>query len=347
MNNSDKFKQYADFGVQDFIQDPFFQDSIIHHSDNKNAFWQEFLTVYTGQRETLEKAGEFLKALSFKEERPEEAQIELMLNKHLQQVGQWKEHQVVRMQNLRRWLRVAAIFGGVILCTAVLYLRRELTITEQTAFGKLKMLMLPDSSEVVLNAHSKLEYKTWEREKVREVWLEGEAFFQVKHRNQNPSDVHQSEKFLLHTKDILIEVLGTSFDVRQRRQKTEVVLQTGSIKISFANDEHPSIFMKPGDVVTYDAVSKQLTQSTTVAENYSSWKEKKLMLLDPSVNEIIRYLEDNFGKKIELQSPQLGESKIEGPILLNNLDDALFVLSTVLKVEITEKNNMYFIRSRP
>jgi ferric-dicitrate binding protein FerR (iron transport regulator) len=151
---------------------------------------------------------------------------------------------------------------------------------------------------------------------------------------------------VVHTKDLDVEVLGTSFNVRQRRGKTEVVLQTGKIKVTFNDDHRKDIIMKPGDLVSYNPSVNNINRTSAVPENYTAWKENKLLLNNPTVSEIAAYLEDQFGKKIILQDPQLGERKIEGPILLTNLDDALFILSTVLTADVVRKDSSTVIIRR-
>ena len=178
------------------------------------------------------------------------------------------------------------------------------------------------------------------------MWLEGEAFFDVKHLNYNAKHIQPYERFIVHTKDLVVEVLGTSFNIRQRRGKTEVVLQTGKISISFNDKKHDGIMMSPGDIVTYNPTAEELLRTTTIPENYTAWRERKLLLNNPTVNEIVQYLEDNYGKKIVLDETQLGTRRIEGPILINNLDDALFILSTVLNVDIIKQDTTLFIRPR-
>jgi transmembrane sensor len=108
---------------------------------------------------------------------------------------------------------VAAIFGGVAL---TLFLVTQFfgnneggKLAVQTEYGKLKQVLLPDSSSIVLNANSKIEYdKNWSKGKRREVWLEGEAFFDVRHLNQDTTQVSTYDQFVVHTEDLDVEVLG-------------------------------------------------------------------------------------------------------------------------------------------
>jgi ferric-dicitrate binding protein FerR (iron transport regulator) len=72
---------------------------------------------------------------------------------------------------------------------------------------------LPDNSTVILNANSSLRYQeNWEAELLREVWVDGEAFFSVVH-------THNHQRFRVNvTDDLKVEVLGTEFNVKDRRK---------------------------------------------------------------------------------------------------------------------------------
>lgn len=344
--------KYADFSENDFIVDPDFQDWVISPNSETNRFWEAFFEAYPQKKEVARLAGEFLKNISFKEEFPKEDKVEELLIKHLAEVELLEKKRIISLSYRARVfkiVRVAAVLAGIILTVSTLLLlnKKEKPVIVKTEFGKIISVSLPDSSVVVLNANSTIKYSAnWSKTNTREVWLDGEAFFNVRHLNTDSTNITSKERFVVHTSNLTIEVLGTSFDIRNRRGKIQVVLETGKVKVSFAKDSRNEIIMKPGDIVIYNSAQNELITETINATNFSAWKEKKLLLDNPTVKEIVKYLEDNFGKKIILDEPALGERKIEGPILLTNLDDALFILSTVLNTEVIEKDKTLIIRSR-
>ncbi len=349
MNNS--IYRYSDFGAEDFICDPFFQDWVMAPDEEKDSFWKDFLINHPDKNQAVEKARAVLLNITFVEHLPDDDLVKSSLSQHLVTIQNGRR-QVVSMKpftsRFRTLMRVAALFGGVVLALFLAFQffinNREDKLAVQTEYGKLKQVLLPDSSSIILNANSKIEYnKDWNKGGKREVWLEGEAFFDVQHLNRDTMHVTAQDQFVVHTEDLDVEVLGTSFNIRQRRGKTEVVLQTGRIKVSFKDDSREEIIMKPGEVVTYDSEVNDINRTIADPENYTAWKEKKLLLTNPTVHEIVAYLEDNFGQRILLQDEKLGERKIDGPILLTNLDDALFILSTVLSAEVVRKDSSTLI----
>ncbi len=346
------YYKYTDFDENDFINDPYFQDWVINSNTANRRFWETFFETYPHKKEPGEIARNFLKNISFKEHLPDESLIKRSLAKHLRDIERFEANKVIHIQTkfpLQNLLRIGAIIGGVLLIISALLVigKKDEAILVKTAYGNMKSVLLPDSSLVVLNANSTVTFsRKWNKSNSREVWLQGEAFFDVRHINVDSSDIQKYEQFIVHTDHLAVEVLGTSFDIRQRRGKTEVVLQTGKIKVSFKDKRSNDIIMNPGEIVAYNPGDNNLVKATTSAEDFSAWKEKRLILNDPTAAEIVEYLEDNFGKDIMLEDTALAKRKIEGPILLTNLDDALFILSTVLNTEIIRKDSTIIIRPR-
>jgi ferric-dicitrate binding protein FerR (iron transport regulator) len=175
--------------------------------------------------------------------------------------------------------------------------------------------------------------------------LEGEAFFNIKHINSSPH-IKPYERFIVHAKNASIEVLGTQFNVRERRDKTEIVLQQGRIKVTFKTSAEPAIMLQPGQIITIGAHKQTVISTTTTPEEYTAWKNKKLILTNATLKEIVEYLEDNFGKRIILTDPVLENRRIEGTFKLDNLDDALLFLSKALNLNIVQQDSTLFISSK-
>jgi len=342
---------YTNFNVLDFISDENFQNWVIQPNENSNDFWSRWLKKNPEKSKIVNKARSVLLNIKFKEDFPEDEDVEFALQKLLVRIQTSNEADSTRrIYSFGNKLRkIAAIFIGLIIISASLfyYNWRFAKITQSTQYGEIKTIILPDSSKVILNGHSTITYlKHWFKHQAREVTLEGEGFFDVNHLNKNIDTILPNERFFVHGKDITIEVLGTAFDIRQRRGETEVVLQRGRIKLSVRDSSKTKIIMTAGEIFTYDPTAKKMIQAMTIPENYSAWKEKKLILNHPTLEQIANYLEDNYGKKIIIEDASLKERKIEGPILLNNLDDALFIISTVLNTNVQRKDSVILIGTR-
>jgi transmembrane sensor len=346
-------KNYEFYSAEQLLDDAFFIEWIKYQTPEAEHFWTSLVNSNPDNLNAIKEAELQLRAFFSAQRIEADSADAAEVWEKIGQAVSTEEGKIISLKPIRRrWLAAASVailllLGGLFWMTNRRGSNSNTNMVIATTYGQLKTVTLPDASQVVLNANSIIRFKkNWDTEQQREVWLEGDAFFDVKHVNQQPNDVKPAERFLVHTNDLTVEVLGTSFNIRKRRGKTEVVLQTGRIKVSFNNGLQPDIIMSPGDVVSFDSVAKNLTRTKTIPENYSAWKEKKLILQNPTVEQIIIYLEDNFGKKILLEDQTIALKKIEGPILLDNLNDALFVLSTVLNVDIIRTDSTLFFKNK-
>lgn len=346
-------KNYVKFTEEDFVCDPFFQEWVLHTGDDQEEYWERFLQENPEKRKETEAARAFLMGFKEKESPVTDEYVKERARALLERIEEEPGAKRIwlRQPGFKRWLQVA-VFTGIVLSGVFLYRlvndgRRGEQLSFITENGKIKTLLLPDSSSIVLNANSEITYdKKWNKTDEREIWMKGEAFFSVKHFNNDTSQVRPGDRFIVHTEQLTVSVLGTSFDIRERRGKTEVVLQTGSIKIAFPGNVHSDVVLVPGDHLTYLHAAKKVIKTTVEPEDYSAWKEQVLLLKNPTLEEIVYYLEDTYGKKIIIEDKKLAGRVIEGPIRLNNLENTLFIISTVLNVETIQKDNRIIIRSK-
>jgi ferric-dicitrate binding protein FerR (iron transport regulator) len=102
-------------------------------------------------------------------------------------------------------------------------------VTNKTDFGQQKTITLLDGSEVILQAKSQIKYNKskWKSDE-REILLDGEAFFKVK----------KGSTFKVKTKNGLVEVLGTQFNVNSYKEFFEVICYTGKVKVTNKNKDY-------------------------------------------------------------------------------------------------------------
>ena len=189
------FNKYLDYTEDDFINDPDFQDWVIDPNAEKAHFWEAFFEENPHKKQAAELARKFFGNISFKEDFPEENVIERSLAKHLDDIDRLEQAKIISLSRRARLLklaRVAAVLAGVILTISALLIvrKKDTPVIVKTEFGKVKYVSLPDSSVVVLNANSTIRYsKDWSKSKIREIWLDGEAFFNVRHINADTNNI--------------------------------------------------------------------------------------------------------------------------------------------------------------
>ena len=209
-------------------------------------------------------------------------------------------------------------------------------ITIQTAFGEKKEVSLPDNTIVTLNANSKLTYhKRFERE----IWLEGEAFFDVSPRYQS------KESFQVHTSDLTIEVLGTSFNVNSHQEETKVFLEEGKIKLDLEDESEEEILMEPGELLVYSAKKGGNFEKTSAnALNHTSWTEGAAIMNMIPLKDVLKRMEDIYGVMFKIEDEELLSKEVRVAVPVENLSIAIDALETVLGKKLkTKKENEYFI----
>ncbi len=346
---------YKKFTVTDFICDEYFQNWIIRPDEQTNDFWNNWMQAHPGKNDMIEQARKVLLNIKFKEDLPTAEQVQSALAKSLAEINAIEEsdRRVTKLIPINRFShlrKIAAIFIGVILIGVSLFFYnwRVATKAISTNYGELKTLKLPDGTEIILNAHSSVTYlEHWRSNQPREIQLQGEAFFKVKHLNKNENEIKNSERFIVSTNDLNVEVLGTTFDVKNRHGQTQVILETGKVKVAFNNKKQTDIMMLPGEMIAYEASTNQLEKSVIDPVVQTSWIDKKIILNNASVNTIIQYIEDNYGYKVILSDTIIGNKKMEGTLLLDNLQDILFILSTSLDIKIEKKDSTLIFSKMP
>ncbi|WP_316799730.1 FecR family protein [Pedobacter frigidisoli] len=236
----------------------------------------------------------------------------------------------------------AAVIGlcalGVVLTELYYGQRRNVT----TPYSRVKEVVLPDSSRIVLNSNTNLHYNAhWRPNQPREVWLDGEAYFEIKHQNKKPENILPGQRFVVHTSAIDIQVLGTIFNVKARQQQHSVVLVSGSVAVKKTGDSVWHL-LKPGQEFIFETKSKKVSTAQANPLMLTAWKDRSVILpYHTRFKDIIPQLEENYGVNIKLADDQIGERYIEGILPLTNQDNLFFILSNVLRIEINKQHNSW------
>ncbi len=249
------------------------------------------------------------------------------------------ELQQYQLEPKRRWLsmplKAAAVFTGAIACCFgawQLYLHSN-TVMLKTGYGEVRTVTLPDNSVVTLNGNSSLKYnKHWGASKDRELWIEGEAFFDVKPVAHQP--------FLVHTTHhINVEVLGTTFNVLDREDRMQVVLNTGKVRLSSnrAVMAQP-VVMQPGDLVEYKEKTPAYVKKNINAAQYASWKNHKLEFHNTDLGAVTRILQETYGIQVIVKDTSLLHQQFSGTVPSQNADMLLEGLSQLFDLKITRQD---------
>lgn len=214
-----------------------------------------------------------------------------------------------------------------------------------TGYGEVKNILLPDSSVVVLNANSSLRIpQQWTDEGSRQVWLEGEAYFQV----QKKSSTRQ--KFVVHTRQVDVEVLGTKFNVNTRREHSIVSLEEGKVRLSVHGDV-PSVLekktpmvLRPGQVMVIDDSRKAQINEDRDVTAHSGWARNEFHFDNTSLAEIARLIEDTYGYRMEASDTSLFRLSVSGDLRAANIQELVKVLEVTLKLTMRVENKTIYVK---
>jgi ferric-dicitrate binding protein FerR (iron transport regulator) len=209
-------------------------------------------------------------------------------------------------------LRVAAVFLLPIVSIAVTYLYMKTNLSETSDIqlvecivpnGETRMVTLPDSSKVQLNAGSILVYPQ-RFGKTRNIYLNGEAYFAIVHNEKQP--------FIVKTMDMEIEVLGTVFDLSSYidNEHSSVTLESGKVNVRFKNQAFESVILSPNEQITYNRISNSVSRHIVNCNDVMAWTKGNMIIQSMSIEEIAKIVERKYNLKVYANFSRYKNEKI-------------------------------------
>lgn len=225
----------------------------------------------------------------------------------------------------------ASIIFLITLTTGVLFIsgilnKKPLSVAwneKSTKMGEKFIVTLMDGTNITLNADSKLKYPLKFGEESREVYLEGEAFFEVAHDS--------TKRFIVHAGELATTVLGTKFNINafQNEKDITVSLLEGSVKVS-ANDltsNKGDIILSPAQQLVYDKNNETSKVKTFEEQTATGWKDNILVFDNEPLEKVLIKLQRTFGVQFELADKSYKGKKIKG----NFKNESFWTVAEVIK----------------
>jgi len=323
--------RYLFYKAEDFFKDEYFIQSILYPTAESESFWKQFLAENPHKQAEFEQASAYIKSLRFEEIEPRKEDLSRVYDNINLAIEHQGQSRIARL----RWMAAASVI--FLLCAlGIGFLQYNQQGYEEylTEFGEIREILLPDQTVVTLNSNSRLKAFTKRRNGLREVWLEGEAFFDVAKM--------KGTKFIVHTAETDIEVLGTAFNVKARHKGTDVVLNEGSIQIRDNNQDGP--VLKPGDRVYIPKNNPHALEIENVEPSrHAGWKDGFLYMEDTPVSEIIEELQTTYGIDIEIRNESLLAKQLSGRFSTHPLDNLMEDLALTINANLSVENKTFIL----
>jgi transmembrane sensor len=331
---------YPQYKLDDFLADDAFVQWVKYPEPKTSAFWQQFIRDFPEQETVIKQARSVLNTLQFQEDGVSSHMVQAEWERFKQEINTsatTHPGRVISLYTKRIWWAAASLAG--LLIGFFMWTNQTPSDTVyKTAFGEVKHIRLPDGSQLTLNANTQVRIPgDWARRHERDVWLKGEGFFQVVKRPNQPQS-----RFLVHTDEAVVEVLGTRFNLRSRRGEADVLLQEGSVRLKLKSrdtDTVRSLLMKPGEGVHFKAITGSIKHWRASPGQMGSWREGVLQLERMTLGELGQIIEDIYGHQVVIQTPALASRVLSGSLPTQNEQALLDGIAVTLKVTVHRQND--------
>lgn len=231
------------------------------------------------------------------------------------------------------WLRVAAVLFIISAAWSV-YIMLNNSYSSISSGELVRTERLPDGSSVTLNKHAILSYQKGFKGEQRKVRLEqGEVFFEVSPDKQKP--------FIIETSDLNIRVLGTSFNVKQIKNYTEVIVESGIVQVS---TDDRQIRLVKGEKIRFIHGSKELVREANTDQLYQYFRSKEFSANNTPLSRVIEILNEAYQSNIVIEDPAIADLKLNARFHDESLDTILQVITETFKIRMVSENDKIILK---
>jgi len=216
--------------------------------------------------------------------------------------------------------------------------------TLKVPYGKRFKLQLSDGTVVNLNSGTTFKYpEQFGLNGKRNVYLTGEAFFEVAKDKTHP--------FIVHANQVEVEVLGTKFNVSAYPENPTVnsTLIEGSIQMAEVENKSNSVLIVPNEMATWQNNSKKITTKFVDTSIYSAWTKGDIAFKDTPFSTIAKIIERTYDVKIINENSDLARQSFTGSIKISesSVENILELLKRDTPFNYAIKENIITITNIP
>lgn len=195
--------------------------------------------------------------------------------------------------------------------------------TFSTGTSEFKRILLTDSTEVTLNSNSNLTLVPGYGKKQRLVKLVGEAYFSV-HKDR-------SRPFVVHTSDLDVKVLGTSFNVQTYHNLKNIKVSVNTGRVQVLDKTRSLAILLPGQQVVYNKRTHGVKKSIIAKAVIGQWISGTVVLSGAGFDELARNFFNIYGKELRTDNPAVLKNEYNFTLRsARNYEDALEQLCTMI-----------------
>jgi ferric-dicitrate binding protein FerR (iron transport regulator) len=208
---------------------------------------------------------------------------------------------------------------------------------KSTERSEYKYLLLPDSTQVWLNAESKLEYPQQFGGNKRMVYLSGEAYFDVKHADKIP--------FVIATGKVSTTVLGTAFNIKAYPGRKDVIVSVSRGKVKVDYDDREVAMLTNGQQVRVSNTDSRVVEKKPAVIEAASWQQGNLAYDDENMEDIIADLERVYDVRIRIDNIAITQLRVTTTFKREiGVEQALQVLCELTDTKLRQADGQYTIQ---
>ncbi len=206
--------------------------------------------------------------------------------------------------------------------------------------NKSQQILLADGTTVWLNKNSSLEYPKSFGSAVREVILEGEAYFDVQRDEAHP--------FIIKTELSAVEVLGTSFNVEAPSKKEDVVVTVTSGKVALyeKSNTQNKVILTQGELGRFDPLLGRVTEQENQNLNFLAWKTGILTFNNETLGSVLTDLSKHYQKGFTISNEAIGDKKLTATFDNQTLEEVLHVICSVHDLKFSQSDSKVTLSER-
>lgn len=229
------------------------------------------------------------------------------------------------------WLKIAAVLILAIGAWTTYSLFGPSNYTDLIAHNEVTQQLLPDGSELTINKNTQISY-AGNFEKNRSLKLKkGEVFFNVKPDKKHP--------FVIEIANVKVEVVGTSFNIKRLNEETEVVVETGIVKVKLGSQE---VQLVKGEKIHINATTKELIKLENTDQLYNYYRTKLFVANNVPLEKLIGVLNEAYDSNVEF-TDSVAKLKFNSTLELGSLDSNLAIICDALNLKISRNQKQILL----